>query len=157
MGSGKSPMVDWLKALCSWTSDRHQGRPIGVIGMCLTGNFAMTLLAEPTVNVAAACQPSLPLLWPKSLGLTKHQLAATKRAVADEGKPLLAYRFQGDWMCRASKFVKLRETFGQDIKIRELPGSDHSVLTYHFRDEDGHPTRKALDEILSFLEARLSI
>ena len=37
-----------------------------------------------------------------------------------------------------------------------IPRAAHSVLTEHFVDEPGHPTRDALDRVLGFFAERLS-
>jgi hypothetical protein len=36
-----------------------------------------------------------------------------------------------------------------------MPGKGHSVLTLDFVDEDGHPTREAFDDVLSYFERKL--
>jgi hypothetical protein len=36
-----------------------------------------------------------------------------------------------------------------------IPRGAHSVLTEHFVDEPGHPTREALDRVLAFFAERL--
>lgn len=104
-----SPIVSWLKQLVSEVSDEHDGAPVGVIGMCLTGGFAMALLTHPSVPVAVASQPSLPLaprlptpwghvqLWPDSfeddLGLSPDDVPG-----AGDGH-LVVLRHDEDWIC----------------------------------------------------------
>ena len=56
-----SPIVDWLRALCLDLKQNHNARAIGVIGMCLTGNFAMSLMADDNVLAGVASQPSMPI------------------------------------------------------------------------------------------------
>ncbi len=55
-----SPIAGWLLELA-----RHEARAggrsrVGVIGMCLTGGFALAAAIDPLVAVAVASQPSLP-------------------------------------------------------------------------------------------------
>ena len=56
-------------------------------------------------------------------------------------------------MCNAAKFQAIDRAFNNDGATRvithTLPGKGHSVLTLDFVDEDGHPTREALNEILA--------
>ena len=40
---------------------RAAGRGVGAIGMCFTGNFALSLMLEPVVRAPVLSQPSLPL------------------------------------------------------------------------------------------------
>ena len=42
-----SPITDWLRALCRSVHTELGGRGVGAIGMCLTGNFALSLMMEP--------------------------------------------------------------------------------------------------------------
>ncbi|MBM4362770.1 MAG: dienelactone hydrolase family protein, partial [Deltaproteobacteria bacterium] len=98
-----SPVVDWLRALCRDVRDRAGGAGVGVIGMCLTGNFALTLVADESVLAAVASQPSLPVFAAGDLHMAPSQIAAT-RAALDEKGPMLALRFAGDPLCTARKF-----------------------------------------------------
>ena len=59
-----SAIVDWMRALCRHVGETRKVERIGVIGMCLSGNFAMTLIAEPNVWAGVASQPSLPARAP---------------------------------------------------------------------------------------------
>ena len=42
-----SPIVDWLKPLCRKAHQEWGGRGVGVIGMCLTGGFALSMAVDP--------------------------------------------------------------------------------------------------------------
>src|SRR5262249_39059452 len=42
---GGSPVVTWLRALCRRAKADCGGPGVGVIGLCLTGNFAISLMA----------------------------------------------------------------------------------------------------------------
>ncbi len=56
-----SPIADWLRALAKHTYDEIRGRGIGAVGMCVTGNFALTLTLDPWVVAPVMGHPSLPL------------------------------------------------------------------------------------------------
>ncbi|WP_316015554.1 dienelactone hydrolase family protein [Roseobacter sp. HKCCA0434] len=147
-----SPVVDWLRALCA-----QLGGPVGVIGMCLTGNFALTLIAEDSVAAAVASQPSLPIARQDALHMSAGDIAAS-RAALDVKPPMRALRFEGDPLCRAAKFAAIDAAFNDDrtrVETTTLPGRGHAVLTAHFVDEAGHPTRAALDTVLAYLDATL--
>jgi dienelactone hydrolase len=153
-----SPIVDWLRALCRKAFAECQGPGVGVIGMCMTGNFAITLLAEPAVFAPVTCQPTLPFGFTRAageLGMSAADLEAAKNRAQKENIPLLGFRFKDDFLCRAEKFQRIRAEFGACFRATELPGPGHSTLTEHFVDESGHPTRKAFDATRSFLRERL--
>ena len=150
-----SPIVDWLRALCRHVKQECGGDGVGVVGMCLSGNFAITLLAEETVLAPVACQPSLPSFRSaRALAMSPADLAAVKARAVSANVPLIAFRFQCDWMCRAGKFARLAEELPNHFKPTTLPGNGHSVLTDDFI-KGGEPARKALRQVLEFLDTRL--
>ena len=152
-----SPITEWLRALCRDVRIRRGHAGVGVIGMCLTGNFAISLMGEETVRAAVAAQPSLPVLAQRSLHMSPAEAAAAKAKLAVEG-PMLVYRFEGDRLCGAAKFAALDEAFndGQTcLDLKTLPGDGHSVFTLDFVDEAGHPTRAALEEVIAYFRSRL--
>ncbi len=114
-----SPITDWLRALCRHAHGECGGPGVGAIGMCLTGNFALSLMVDESVMAPVLSQPSLP--FPVS--------ASHRRALhlSDSGKS---------------------NPHGFDR-------TTHSVVTTALVDEEGHPTRKALDRILGLFRQRL--
>jgi dienelactone hydrolase len=153
-----SPVVDWLRALCRDVRDRTGAPGVGVIGMCLTGNFAISLMADDSVLAAVASQPSLPLFTQSALHMSADEVSQAKTRLDREG-PMLAFRFDGDSMCDLKKFEAIDETFNDDgterVKLDTLPGKGHSVLTIDFVDEEGHPTRAALQSVLDYFAQKL--
>jgi dienelactone hydrolase len=165
---GGSPIAEWLRALCRKVHLECGGPGVGVIGMCLSGNFAISLMAEPAVLAPVTSQPSLPLgLFTRSrsaLAVT----AADMDAAADRAKSgmtLLGLRFSDDVFCPRERFRTLRRSFGPafiEIEIDSSKGNRwaihrraHAVLTDDFVDESGHPTREARDAVLAFLRENL--
>jgi dienelactone hydrolase len=152
-----SPIVDWLKALCLEARNDNASEGVGVIGMCLTGNFAMSLMADDSVLAAVASQPSMPFGDADALHMSKNEIQALKARV-DATAPMKAYRFEGDWMCSAEKFKAIDQSLNNDAKrveLNTLPGKGHAVLTVDFVNEAGHPTKQALDDILSYFHEQL--
>ncbi len=153
-----SPVVNWLRALGAEVKTKYEVKGIGVIGMCLTGNFAISMMADDSVLAGVASQPSLPILANSALHMSAQDVADIRTALDDKGA-MLAYRFQGDKLCTHAKFEALETAFNDDkerIKLREIKGSKHSLLTLHFIDEAGSPTREALAEVLAYFSAKLA-
>ena len=153
-----SPIVAWLRALCQDARTRYGVAGVGTIGMCLTGNFAISLMADDAVLGGVASQPSLAIRDNESLHMSEQDVATVRTAIDRKGNAL-AYRFEGDKLCTASKFESYRRRFNDDaerIRLTTLPGPGHSVLTLDFVNEHGHPTRAALDEIMVYFRERLS-
>src|SRR5262245_28010143 len=55
-----SPITEWLRALCRRAHAECGGPGVGALGMCLTGNFALALMVDPSVMAPVLSQPSLP-------------------------------------------------------------------------------------------------
>jgi hypothetical protein len=82
------------------------------------------------------------------------------------GVKVLGLRFTNDWLCPAEKFETLRRELGDGFEAVEIdsspgnrhgiPPGAHGVLTNHFVDAEGHPTREALDKVLGLFRERLS-
>jgi len=152
-----SPVVDWLRALCRDVRDRCGVAGVGVIGMCLTGNFAITLMADDSVLAAVASQPSLPPPPFGGVHMSQAEIEAARASLTVKG-PMLAFRFEGDPMCTAKKFAALDAAFNDDvqrIRLVTLPGRGHAVLTLHFVDEQGHPTQQAMESVLEYFARAL--
>lgn len=152
------PVVDWLAALCRDVQARTGARGVGVIGMCLTGNFAISLMADDSVLAAVASQPAMPVQSQSSLHMTPDTVRAVRDRI-DEEAPIYALRFEEDSLCTAARWDAIGAAFNDEdaerVRLVTLPGPGHSVLTLDFVDEEGHPTRAALDEVLTYFSERL--
>ena len=153
-----SPVVNWLRALCVDIREKYNVKGVGVIGMCLTGNFAISLMADDAVLAGVASQPSLPLGMNKHLHMSSQDVVEISDALDQKGA-MLAYRFKGDKLCTGAKFEALETAFNQDqerIKLRQIEGNAHALLTVHFIDETGSPTDNALREVMGYFGEKLS-
>ncbi|HMY16939.1 MAG TPA: dienelactone hydrolase family protein [Polyangium sp.] len=163
-----SPITDWLRGLCRHAHESVGGKGVGAIGMCLTGNFALTLMVDPFVVAPILCQPSLPFAMGKKTRAGMHisdaNLAIVKERCA-KGTKVLGLRFTHDFMCPPERFESLRQNLGdafEGIEIDSGPGNPwgikriaHSVVTNDLVDKEGHPTKQALDRVLGFLREKL--
>ena len=164
-----SPVVSWLRALCAAAHAELGGPGVGAIGMCMTGNFALALMVDESMMAPVLSQPSLPLGLSRrakaGLHVSSADLAIAKQRAA-QGVPLLALRFTDDLMCPKERFERLREELGSGVETIEIDSSPgnahgiprraHSVVTNDLVDEEGHPTRVALDRVLSFFRENLA-
>lgn len=166
-----SPVTQWLRALARHAHEECGGPGVGAIGMCFTGNFALSMMLEPAMLAPVVCQPSLPMDNPAGMNMAPDELAAVRARLEREDLTVMAYRFDGDKHCRAERFAAFAEALGPRFVARVLPdsaanpntppffdkvvASPHSVVTAHLIDEAGQPTVAARDEILSFFAQRL--
>ncbi len=163
-----SPIVDWLRALGAYAHDEIGGSGVGAVGMCVTGNFALTMTLDPWVVAPVLAHPSFPLPVTRKKAAALHVTSATldnaRRRIRDEGLKVLGVRFESDVLfCRSSRFDTLRREIGAGFEAIELPGKSanphaeppHSVLTIGLIDRAGEPTREAVDRVIQFLSERL--
>jgi dienelactone hydrolase len=169
---GSSPVTRWLRALARLAHEECGGPGVGAIGMCFTGNFALSMMLEPSVLAPVLSQPSLPMDDPAALESDADELAAVRERLQRDDLTVLAYRFDGDRFCTAQRFAAYEQALGARFVARVLPaeaanrepppffaqvvGCPHSVVTAHLVDEAGHPTLAARDEILAFFARRLT-
>jgi dienelactone hydrolase len=164
-----SPVVTWLRALAADEHERCGGPGVGAVGMCFTGGYALAMAVDDRMLAPVLSQPSMPMgigsqhkgtidISPDDLEIVKHRCAADDLQV-------LGLRFRGDRFVPSERFGFLREQLGDAFVAVELDDSaanpraamknPHSVLTEHLVDEQGQPTRDALDQVLQFLRTRL--
>ncbi|MES2898914.1 MAG: dienelactone hydrolase family protein [Pseudomonadota bacterium] len=172
-GGKSSPVTLWLRGLAKRAHQECGGPGVGAIGMCFTGNFALTMMLEPAMIAPVLSQPTLPLDEPGGLEISSEELAQVRARLEREDLTVLAYRFEGDKFCTEQRFAAYQDALGARFQARVLPdsaankdlppffsqvvGCPHSVVTAHLIDEAGQPTIAARDEILSFFTAKLRV
>ena len=167
-----SPVTRWLRGLARLAHKGCGGPGVGAIGMCFTGNFALTMMLEPSMLAPVLAQPSLPLKDPAGIEISPDDIQAVRERLDREDLTVLAYRFEGDRFCMAQRFATYSKALGDRFIGRVLPDSAantdvapffaryvtcaHCVVTQHLIDAEGQPTIVARDEILAFFKLRLA-
>jgi dienelactone hydrolase len=169
-----SPVTKWLRSLARLAHGECGGPGVGAIGMCFTGNFALTMMLEPSMLAPVLSQPSLPLNNPAGIEIAPDDVKAVRERLERDDLTVMAYRFAGDKFCMAQRFAAYAEALGDRFIGRVLPDSaanmntdvspffaryvttPHSVVTQHLIDEAGQSTISARDEILAFFKHRLA-
>lgn len=165
--NASSPVTQWLRALAALAHSECGGKGVGAIGMCFTGNFALSMMLEKAVIAPVLMQPSLPLQDAAGMHISPEELATVKARMQAQDLTVLAYRFAGDKFCKAQRFAAYEAALGERFCPRVLPDSaanpntpmsnPHSVVTLHLIDKAGEPTCAARDEILEFFKLRLNV
>lgn len=167
-----SPVTKWLRSLAKQVHQDCGGVGVGAIGMCFTGNFALTMMLETSMLAPVLCQPALPMDNPAGLEISPDELAAVRARLEREDLTVMAYRFAGDRFCKAERFAAYAEALGERFIPHVLPDQaanqnelipffkevvacPHSVVTAQLIDAVGQPTIAARDEILAFFQKRL--
>ena len=167
-----SPVTVWLRSLARLAHEECGGPGVGAIGMCFTGNFALSMMLEPAMLAPVLSQPSLPLDDPAGIEISPEELSQVRERLEREDLSVMAYRFEGDKFCTGQRFAAYKEALGDRFVGRVLPDESantdlppffasvvttpHSVVTVHLIDEAGQPTIAARDEILAFFGKRLN-
>lgn len=161
-----SPAIGWLRALAADAHAACGGPGVGAVGMCFTGGFALGMMVDDVMVAPVLSQPSLPFpVSParrRAVGLSEADFARVRA----RGGCVMGLRFTGDPAVPAARFDTLRRALGERfvaVEIDSSPGNPygiprgaHSVLTEHFVDAPGHPTREALDRVIAFLREQLT-
>jgi dienelactone hydrolase len=165
-----SPITSWLRQLAKAEHERCGGPGVGVVGMCFTGGFALGMMVDDVVLAPVLSQPSQPFPITKKhkadIGISDEDLAKVK-ARTEAGQCVLGLRFTKDPFCFEARFETLRRELGDKfiaVEIDSAPGNPylhpknaHSVLTHHLQDQEGTPTREALDKTLAFFRENLGV
>jgi dienelactone hydrolase len=181
----EAPITGWLRALAdriaapplSLSAEAASAAPasrVGVIGMCLTGNFVIPLILSRGVSAAVASQPAIPFSLAhylfdadpgsagRELNVSDDQLAQAARRAAADHVPIVALRFDRDRICVHQKMERYREAFGDQLTCHELltppiaPGQrpPHAVLTEEF-DKGNLVAIDAHQSVIEFLISNL--
>ena len=165
----KSPVTDWLRALCRRMQE-DTGGPVGAIGMCFTGGFVLALMVDESVAAPVMSQPShiggmIDAAGKASLGMPEDVVCAAVDRCKRDDVPIMGLRFDRDVMCPPERFDRMSALFGDHFRRIEIDRSlyrkyrikpiAHSVLTLEFVDQPGHPTRDAYDQVVGFFNERL--
>lgn len=139
-----SPVTQWLHALAQLAHTECKGAGVGTIGMCFTGNFALSMMLEPAALA--------PILAPSSLPMDTAQ-----------NSNVLAYRFTDNTFCQAQRFAAHKDALHGDHGLPDCaansktPSGTKPVVTNHLVDAMNEPTIQARDEILAFFKQGLVV
>jgi dienelactone hydrolase len=159
-----SPIVGWLLALARSEAQAGGHDRVGVVGMCLTGGFAIGMAVDPLIGVAVASQPGLPIAWSVfgllpgqkcDLGVSDRDLVALRGRRDGGDLCIRCLRFERDRISPRERALRLREELGDAAVYDEIPNrAEHSVLSIGATENDPEATA-ALDRTLDLLKERL--
>jgi dienelactone hydrolase len=122
------------------------------VGMCLTGGYALAMLADAPVAAPVLAQPASPAPIGKErradLGLSPGDLESVKAKV-QAGCQVLGLRYEDD-PAVGTRFDTLRRELGENFIAVEFPGRKHATLTEHRQ-------QAAVDRVLAFFDEKLKI
>lgn len=166
-----SPVVDWVRQLGTAVFNEASAhdpttRGIGVIGLCLTGNFALAMAADEHLLAPVVCEPALPfaVLAPAdvraSLGLSDQELDALRGRLRG-GMDIAAFRFTGDPLVPDERIATLENLVKAspaklcgDVNLKPPCVNAHAVFTDDF-DPSSTVSIGAFERLIGFLEAKI--
>lgn len=145
----QSPVAAWMGALASHIREREGSEGVGVIGMCLTGSFALSLMAEDAVVGGVASQPALPVRGHEHLHMSEADVANARAGMEAKGTGL-AMRYSCDKLSTRTHLRALEQAFGELLETETYAGDGHSLLTLDFHDP-------AYDRMHDYFRARFGM
>ena len=175
LSSGKlTPAMEYVKLLCSKIVENEPTTELGIIGMCMTGEFALAALTDPKLNIVApiVAQPALPSFCPRKLQLPREELEQIRTRLKSNNHVILGLRNEHDQIPKtiirnvspSERFETLQHTFGNQFEGWEVEATEHSTLTSPTGNASlhrfGSPSQKsqlpgALELVLDFLDEKL--
>jgi dienelactone hydrolase len=144
-----TPVAAWLRSLAGELHRELGGPGVGAVGMCLTGGYALAMLADAPVAAPVLAQPASPAPVGKArradLGLSPRDLESVRTKVK-AGCQVLGLRYEND-PAVGTRFETLRRELGDNFIAVEFPGRKHATLTEH-RQQAG------VDRVLAFFEEK---
>lgn len=164
------PITDFLRAVASDLARRTPAAGVGVIGMCLTGGFALATAIDESVLAAVASQPAVP--FPVSgarradPGMSSEDLDTVASRAEAGSLCAIGLRFSEDASAPRARFAALKARLGDAFEVIELDSSAgntggysksaHSVLTGEVRESPANSAFEAREHVVEFLRTRLS-
>lgn len=157
-----SPITDWIRSLGRLINGAHGGGGIGAIGLCLTGNFTLTMMLDEHLLAPVVSEPALPFVLTADGRAALHLSAAEIGAIRERvqgGAEILAFRFDRDWISPESRYDNLMAAFSPNVqgngKIPPTCPGAHAVFTNAFDQSAGSSTVQALSDLIEFLSRKL--
>ena len=154
------PLTRWIRSLAADIARRTERR-VGIVGMCLTGNFALAAAVDPTIDAAVACQPSVPPSvgsWSRDLAMSSQEFDALADR-ADGGFCVRVLRFKSDVISRGNRAAFIRSAI-PNADVVEIPSRNpfhHSVLTKGLDAPERSALDDAMTETFDYLRQRLTV
>lgn len=167
-----SPVIDWVRGLAAEVYKeallaRNSTPGIGVVGLCLTGNFALAMAADEHLIAPVVSEPALPFAvsWlpenRSSLGLSSTEIEALKTRLR-RGMDVAAFRFADDPIVPPERMKTLRSIVEGEgaqlignVNINRTCPRAHAVFTDHFNPRSPD-SLEAFETLISFLKERLT-
>lgn len=153
------PVTRWVRRLAAHEAERS-GRAVGIVGMSLTGSFALAAAVEPAVGAAVAAGPSTPppyLGWTRDLAMSNATLDDLVDR-AETGFRVRAMRFSRDPLARRRRMRFIGEML-PNAQVVEVPGRPfrHSLLVAAAHAAEGSPLHGALAGTIQYLREELDV
>lgn len=156
-----TPTGAWLRALARREQQDSNRRPVGVLGMCLSGGYAFATALDPSIRAVVSSQPAVPF----PIGARRGQFGvnpgdlATLRSNTADGACVLTLRFQRDYLSPAARHRAIGELLPrrEAIEIRTWNPLNHPVLGKALDADPESPLGRALADTVAFLRSKLIV
>ena len=145
-GRTTSPIVAQLRSLTSYAAKECDTAGVGVVGMCLTGGFALALAGDACVLATVTAQPSVPFRpafvpWcQRDLGISTPDLEAISDRITAGKVALFFTRFSADWISPRKRAAEIEDRWG---------GPHLTIDTVNSGSANPHGFRRTSHSVLS--------
>lgn len=156
-----TPTVRWLRALARHEFGESGKRPVGVIGMCFSGGYALAMALTPEIGAVVSSQPAFPAALPgrrRHFGVNEEDLD-TLRTLTNDGACVRTLRYQRDPLSPGVRHDEIRRQLPASIpvEIRTWNPCDHPVLADGLRADPNSQLGSALTDTVEFLRQHLGV
>jgi dienelactone hydrolase len=154
-----TPTAEWLRALARREARQSHDLPVGVIGMCFSGGYALAMALEGSIKAVVSSQPAFPF----AVGVRRKRFGVdpsnyvTLREATDDGACVRVLRYQRDFLSPGERHEALRRVLPRSdrIQVGTWNPLDHPVLTDGLSRPPTSLLGKALADSVEFLRQRL--
>lgn len=152
------PVTAWLRKLATYEAS-VSGCPVGIVGMSLTGSFALAAAVDTAVGAAVASQPSMPpsyFKWQLDLAMSNDTLDDLVDR-AEAGFRVRAMRFSRDPISRGRRMRFIGDMLpnAEIVEVPTISPFRHSVLASATRAREGSALHAALIGTIHYLRDQL--
>lgn len=166
-----SKISTWLIQLCRKVKTDTEQPGVGLIGMCFSGGFVLSVMIDDSVIAPVITQPGhirgmLRKANKPTLGAPARDIELARERAERDDIQLMGFRFSRDVLCPGARFDALQAVFGERFHRFEIDSSlfnphwippiAHSVFTLNYVDKPEHPTRHAFDALVDFYRSQFA-
>lgn len=120
-GDATRPIVGWIRGLARRAHLDCGRAPVGLMGMCFSGGFALAAAVESAVSGAVCCGPALPIPPSDAIDISPPDQSVLAARLAKGDLRIQAYRFRGDRSSPCVRMLRMGRLLGPHFQAVACP------------------------------------